>query len=63
MTRKEKKKLARERFDRQIKKERVIGIDPIFEHRCLYKYGYPNIIEIRKEWKKKLEEYEHTQVS
>jgi hypothetical protein len=56
-----KKEEAKEKFNYQIKKERAIGVDPIYSHRLFTKYYNP--YEVSKEWKKKSEEYERTQVS
>ena len=55
-TRLDKRKLAKQQFDKQITKERAIGIDPIFHHR---KYSlYSDVFKTSKDWKKKSEEYD-----
>jgi len=51
-----KKELAREQFNRQITKERTIGVDPIYHNRKWSKYD--NVYQESKNWKKISKEYD-----
>lgn len=54
--RSERRRLAKEQFDKQVAKEKAIGIDPIYEHRYLLKY--PDWPDTRTEWQKKSKQYD-----
>jgi len=54
--RENKRKLAKEQFDKQVAKEKAIGVDPIYEHRYLLKY--PDWPDTRTDWLKKSKQYD-----
>ncbi len=59
--RENKRKLAKEQFDKQVAKEKAIGIDPIYDHKLFSKHHNP--YEASKEWLKKSKQYDQEAIT